>query len=550
MMRRSRFCICLTLLFINTVSIAQEKVSPPGDPLLARADRLTDDLVKEAASLNPYPRAILLAGMGETWWNRDKERARMFFNKAVELAKAQTGSESAGRSYPFATAHAVFSVLARYDEAASDELMKMFLSHHEKLSEQDRNQNARAIAGFATNFINTDPQRAFALALKSIQIGTGYHILSLVWGFSARDSKAAELLFKEALAAARSRNNPAMLDILAQTAYQYIANPTKKQMVSDRLCAEMLNLIADSLLQIPASRPLKREDCLTASDAARLLDQIDRLLPARAAAVREAVSRCQSFFPPVHRKEAESYLKDQPLKTAEDYLKAAESSEDESLRVSLRMRAASLAAVEKDYERAINILDRMHVTPGSAGIDSWNHNRRTYAARLAVEHTTSDRIDQAREVIISTPDHLQASVYIEVASEMAGANAVEFIKEARRMMPRAGLSSQTLREYLTLVSLYGERIPAEAMDVLNEAVEAINRAWHAKPNEIRAAEYEVNWLIGGVPLSLLEADEAGVKAAISSVEDPVRRVSLLHSLLRRAVLSYRPAMKRVNARQQ
>jgi hypothetical protein len=66
-MRRSRFCICLTLLFINTVSIAQEKVSPPGDPLLARADRLTDDLVKEAASLNPYPRAILLAGMGETW---------------------------------------------------------------------------------------------------------------------------------------------------------------------------------------------------------------------------------------------------------------------------------------------------------------------------------------------------------------------------------------------------------------------------------------------------------------------------------------------------
>ncbi|MEW6211492.1 MAG: hypothetical protein AB1631_24210, partial [Acidobacteriota bacterium] len=461
-MKRSRFRICLTLLVISqTVSIAQEKVSPSRELWLVRAERLTDDLTKEAAALSLFSRAMLFAGMGETWRETDKERARMFFNKAVELAKAHPGSESAGQNHRFATAHAVFSVLVRYDKAMSDELMKVFLSDQENLSEQYRNRNAQAMTGAATAFIHTDPQRALEFGLASIKIGTSLQLLSLIWNLSARDIKAAELLFKEALAAARSRNDIALLNILAQSAYQFPGGSTKKQIVSDRLCAEMLNSVADALLQVPTSRPLKSADCSTAFAASRLLGEVDRLLPARAAAFRETVARCQSLFPPLYSKETESYLKGQPLKTAEDYLKAAEESEDTSLRCSLQIRAARLIADQKDYERAINIIEG--ITPDDRNIDSWKSARRAYAGQLAIEHIHNDRIDQARQIIVMTPDDLQGSVYLEAASEMINrkhASAVEFIKEARRAMARADLSSLTLREYLSLVSLYGELLPA------------------------------------------------------------------------------------------
>jgi hypothetical protein len=106
-------------------------------------------------------------------------------------------------------------------------------------------------------------------------------------------------------------------------------------------------------------------------------------------------------------------------------------------------------------------------------------------------------------------------------------------------MARADLSSQTLREYMSLVSLYEARLPAEAIDMLNEAVAAINRAWQMKRKETAAEEYEVNWLIGGVSDALFERDEAGVRAAFSSIEDPVRRVSMRHRALRSILLKYR-----------
>jgi hypothetical protein len=542
-MRRNRFCICLTLLFIlQTASIAQEKSPQTRDQWMIRAERLTDDLIKDAETLSPYGRALLFAGLGETWWEVDRERARAFFNKAVELAKAQPGSESAGRRYPFATAHAVFSILVRYDKVMSDELMKLFLGDQENQSEQDRNQNAQAIAGVATKFMPTDPKRALEIGLASLRVGASFQILSLIWNFSERDIKSAELLFKEALAVARSRNDTALLNILAQAAYQGIGNPTKKQIVSDRLCAEMLNLIADFLLQIPTARPLKSSDCSIASIAARLIGEFDRLLPARAAAVREAIVRCQPVFDSFQRKETESYFKSQPLKTAEDYLKAAEGGEDSILRFSLQMRAASMSASEKDYEQAIKILDSMTVPPNTSIVASWKSARQRYAGQLAIEHIRLDRIDLAQQVIAMTPDDLQGSVCIEVAGELFGRknpNAIDFIREARIAMARADLSSQTLREYMSLVSLYEARLPAEAIDMLNEAVAAINRAWQMKRKETAAEEYEVNWLIGGVSDALFERDEAGVRAAFSSIEDPVRRVSMRHRALRSILLKYR-----------
>ncbi len=560
-MRPTRFfcCICLALLSIlRTASIAQERFPQTNapDPWLVRAERLTEDLTKDAASLSVHGRAMLFAGLGETWWHTDKERARRYFDKAVELAKAQPGNESAGRHYPFATVHGVFSILVRYDKTVSDELMKMFLSDQENLSEMDRNQNAQAIAGVASSLIYTDPQRALDLGLASIRAGAGFQLLTLIWNLSARDIKATELLFKEALATARARNDTTLLNILALAAYQFVGSPAKKQIVSDRLCADMLNAVADALLQIPTNRPLKSADCLMASVAARLLDEFRRLLPERAAAVQGAVIRCQPFFDLVQRTETEGYLNGQPLKTAEDYLKAAEESEDPQLRFALQMRAASMVASGKDYERAIKILDGTKAPSFPGSMAGWKSSRQRYAGQLALELVRDDRIDLAQQVIAATPDELQSSVYLEVAGELASRknpNAIEFIRETRRAMARADLSSQTLREYLALVSLYGERLPAEAIDFLNEAIAVINRAWHLKIDELRAGEYEVNWMIGGVPPSLFEIDESAIRAAISSVEDPVRRAALRHRALRGVLSKYRagqPAPKRANPQRQ
>jgi hypothetical protein len=90
----------------------QQRSSPQPRPWLDRSVALTNDLGYDALRLERYDRSILWARVGGAWWKIDRERARGFFLKAVEILELAEGDEQKDISCRSAAARTVLAIVA------------------------------------------------------------------------------------------------------------------------------------------------------------------------------------------------------------------------------------------------------------------------------------------------------------------------------------------------------------------------------------------------------------------------------------------------------
>ena len=102
--------------------------------------------------------------------------------------------------------------------------------------------------------------------------------------------------------------------------------------------------------------------------------------------------------------------------------------------------------------------------------------------------------------------------------------------------------------YLSLVTMYVELLPADAIGVLNEAVKAINNeeAFNKGGGEysdmyarINALSNDLLFQLFKLLVALFEIDDIGVRDALSSIKVPMKRAAIRLNLLRALLEQHR-----------
>jgi hypothetical protein len=144
------------------------------------------------------------------------------------------------------------------------------------------------------------------------------------------------------------------------------------------------------------------------------------------------------------------------------------------------------------------------------------------------------------KVIDNTPAGLRAFARMGLAGCEALNNQdeiVDLLESTRRDLERADPLKQPLW-YMTLVRIYVKKSAERAPEVFFQAVTAINRAVKERKDECPASTTTPTVLSNQIlldqyklPVSVMEADEAGVLDAISSIQPADIRAALRLHLL-------------------
>lgn len=537
----------MSILLLAAVTSAQSsdaarRAADYTDPRLNQARALTDELVKDADSLDRHERAMLLARLGVSWREADAERARAWSEQAVRSVESALDREGAAEYVRrLKVARSLLAILGARDQDLNARLNKVISAAREPATPgASSSEVAKVKAEAALAVLDSNPQQALQLGLDSLRAGGSYKLASLFGRLRRRDAALSDILFAEVLAAARANNyDHNLLNLLPVVAFQGPAP-------SDKLRASFLEVLAEGFLRVPHTAGERAAICKLARIAAPLLPEFRRLIPQRAAALPVQLAECQASLDEDARKEIGSALQEQSPRTVDELLEAANRTSELSRRVAYRDRAAYMAFGERKYERAVSILDdytgeeRELSNKESAGLwDSW---RSSFASAAAVEHLRRGDRSMMHRVINDTPPHLRPSVQISVAAELAkkdGAAAKQLLDQARSALAKSD-SARDPHLYLALVHLYAALDPHDALASFQDAVKAMNGAESSGRTdnggdnaEVEASPLSDDALMSryNLPASLLSTDEAGVRHAIASINSPARRAALRLRLL-------------------
>jgi hypothetical protein len=530
---------CFLLAVAFCLSAIAQKTGAPANPWSVRAQALTDSIIVDASALAAFDRALLFARLGEAWWKDDPKRAKAWLKKAVEEMEYSSSSEDVdARHRKLFVARALLAIITPRDGALSVRLAEILALDSEKLPDDEREQNAEALIDAALAVVDSDPERAAQLGSESLRSGRTRQLNDLLERLSARDPRLGAALFGEALALARISSDSNLFLQLGQMAFPN-GQDSPSSPVPLGVRTQLLASLAQVFMSSPGE-PGKNVTCKFAWISAPLLGQYYRLLPQQAPLVREALGRCQGALDEVARGRVDEALSDKPLKSVDDFMQAAERAADPKVRTFHLMRAAYMAAQQRDYDRAIGILDSISSDSRELIKRAWEGGRWDYAARSAFAHAKSGDYETMRKVIADTPADLRPLTLIDVAERLSGAGdqivATELAHEARRTLEKASLSeSQRVETQISLVRLFAKLAPAEAPLALQEMVEAMNRTTQTEPAKREGLEGNPRGALLlapiSLPASLLEMDNLGVQQTASSIKPPVSRIRVRLGLL-------------------
>lgn len=538
---RTEICLSLLIAFCS-LTLGQSKFED-NNAWLIRATTITDDLVKDASSLTPNERALLWARIGQAWAKDDPDRAAIVMRRAVEIVELAPDQENdAERRQRLETARSLLSIIPPQDSKLRLRLEALFVPAENQATGNRGRENAEGMVAAAMAIVDTDPQRAFDLGVTSLRLGKTYKLAPLLWSLRKRNSKLADGLFDQALAAAKATFDAESLSWLGQFAFH-------GQTPSDERRKALLAVMAEGLLRNSASGTGEAEVCRFAVTVAPLLNQFLRLLPFQWGAVRAATQRCQQSLPSFSRQSVDEALRDHPAKTVADLESDADKAPSQEIRDEYLIRAASLAAQQKDFEQAISLLDLISDVGRRSFGGGWESWRWEYASLAALAQLKRGDRPAMYRIITATPADLRGLVEITVVQELAKvgdpSSAIDLLNDARQRLSHSS-GAEVIDGYFSLVREYENLMPIDALNVFNEAVKALNRAEKADAKAKQTLEAETSvlsndLLLGpyNVPVTLLQRDEQGLRAAISSIESPSKRTAIRLNLLAAALARHR-----------
>lgn len=539
-------CLMAVLMMATPVTLGQKDNSAQTRNAaralwLVRSQSITEELIKDASDLPSSARALLWARLGELWWQEEREKARSWLLKAVAIVDDVPNREGSDeRSRRLNTARALFQIITPLDQGISKKLIPILDERGEGQAKDEREANADAVIRAAIVLVEKNPERAAEMGTLALRIGRPSDIASLIFALRGTDTRLSEALFGQALVAARQTLAPELLHSLTRAAFPTESHiKTKMPELPDLLRRELLRLHIAYLEANRITPETRNSICLgIVSFILPVVGQIDRLLPQQGAFARQSVNQCQSLSP-LGQQLVDDSLREQPLRTIDDFLKAADDAQDLKVRTVYQYRAAALAQNRKDYDRALQILDSISKEGREFMQGSWEAYRWEWAARSAIIHFKNGELFEMRKLMKEVPTSLQPFAklafihYLPEKRDSQTDPTLEFLTDARSDLRRSSLSdTEKSTWYFGLLQLTVKYQPGDATAVLNEAVAVLNRATKANhDDEKKTSEPSLEPISTNLSATLLEIDEYAVKKEISEIAAPDIRVRVRLDLL-------------------
>lgn len=540
-------CACLmAVLMMVTPTLAQKNNSAQTRSAaralwFVRSQSITEELIKDASDLPPSARALLWARLGELWWQEEREKARSWLLKAVAIVEDVPNREGSDeRSRRLNTARALLQIITPLDQVISRKLIPILDERGEGQASDEREANADAVIRAAIVLVEKNPERAAEMGTLALRIGRPSDIASLIFALRGTDTRLSEALFGQALVATRQTLAPELLHSLTRAAFPTESQiKTKMPELPDLLRRELLRLHIAYLEANRITPETRNSICVgIVSFILPVVGQIDRLLPEQGAFARQSVNQCQSLNP-LAQQLVDDSLRQQPLQTIDDFLKAADDAQDLKVRTVYQYRAAALAKNRKDYERALQILDSMSKESREFMQGSWEAYRWEWAARSAIDHFKNGELFEMRKVMDGVPANLQPLAklaFISYLPEKRNKEAdptLEYLNDGRIGLGRSNLTDSDKKAwYLGLLELTVRYKPDDAIAVLTETVTVLNKAEKTGRDEDRQTrESLLEPISKNLSATLLEMDEYAVKKAISTISATDTRVRVRLDLL-------------------
>ena len=538
----STFLLC-GLLSVPTICLAQgppQEQERSQDFWLLQARLITDDLLKDAAGLQRFDRALLLGRLAAIWWPNDLDHARSWMQKAINDLESEPDRESkVDRHKRLSAVRALLGIAASIDKESSARLASMLTAEAQTDTDDEAKDNATGLVQAGLDVLDKDPAQAAAFGSASLLAGRSSRLVSLLSRLRTRDRGLGDTLFIQALAAARVRDDRDLLASLTVVAFNGPAP-------SDDIRKRVLSVISEQFL---GSRTHNAQDrgCSLAQTLVPLLAEFDVLLLEQASTVRSGLIRCQQLQASSSDVHADSSLR--PLYTVDDLMEAANKASNSKDRVSYLGRAAYLAAQQKNLDRAVAILETFSDEERKDLNGVWDNWRWDFASSAAIAQLKQGDRYLMSKTIAATPAYLRGFVQISVADELAShgdlGGAVELLQEGRKGLAKLR-GADSLDWYLSLVRRYAKLAPQETSVVFRELVTAVNRTEEPKAEQPIDAFGDSMPPIS-LPASVLETDVTTIKDATATIESSVIRIrarlGFLQSALDLARTQTRPGDK-------
>lgn len=543
--------LLMVLIFHPLPSAAQQTSKPP-NPWLIRSHTITDEIIADSAALSIYDRAIVWAQLGAAWWKDDKTKARAWMLKAVEAVESIPSRETAvERHERIDTARTLLSLISMQDEQLAKRLEAVFTSGAEGATETERNSNADALLESALALLDSNPKRAAELGTAALHAGKPERLILLLWGLRERDEKLADTLLADAITVAGETSDLNLISSLRRVAFPELESPgATKKAPSDAMRRQLLLVIAAYLER--TLKPAEGQPGVCASVApavsiiAPLSPQFERLTPQQSRTVRQLLLLCQPAPGSLTEQRTTHAANDQSNWTIDDWLKAADQAADLKVKTVYQVRAAQLAVRNKNYERAIGLLDGMDSDARKFMNGAWEGFRWEWAAQSASDYFKRDDISGMRQVIAAIPASLRPFAQIALADTVSSDKhrqlMLEILDEARKGLSQSDeADSEKVSWSMSLVRLYIKSQSSDrALSAFQEAVAALNRA-----NVLEREAKEARGIFEGqtgspltssdFPASLLEAEEYAIRKAVFSIDSPISRTQARLGLLKIAI---------------
>lgn len=530
----SRISVSILVLgaIVRAGTAQQQRSSPQPNPWLDRSVALTTDLGYDALHLERYDRSVMWARVGGAWWKIDRERARGYFLKAVEILELAQGDEQKDISCRSAAARTVLAIVASRDRELHSRLISLIGITNDRANSEQKAENAAALADVGLSLVSDDPQGAARFGEASLHLGFSPRLARLLWSLRVRDPDSADRLLREIAQAGRIDRDFNWFSLLTTAAF-------KGPFTSEQERTLVLRALADSVAH---DNPAENgSGCHLTSFIPPLLSYYEKLLPQEMDRLQIVLTQCGNRLSNDSAGSRESSEPQATPDTVDTLLAAAGKSRRGEDRDDYLLKAASLAADQKNLDRAIRILDSIDSDGRERLKNAWSDLRWNYGSTVACSFAAKNDYVRMTEIIDQTPRSVRAFVAIFLVgtckSLVEPAQKLQLLASARILLNKS-TTSQEAEWYIGLVRRYAEIQPDETTAVLSDAIAAINRAAEDETKtcspDRRVSPVLTTDLIFDrykIPVSLLGADEIAVRSAVSAVRASNKRAAMRLLLL-------------------
>jgi len=549
-MRALRLASLAFAVTLATAAVSQT-ASPAPTPAekaqwLERANLITAAIQEDANNLPPDLQFVLPGRLGELWRSVDPKRAQAWMDQALAKISTLPETESAEqRKARLEAASAWLPGLNQSDAASADRVLDSLIVDVQRNNAGNpggwQYSNDAAMLGMSVeqaigDSAQQDPQRAFQLAQRIIQLREGNNVLGVYMNLRSADPQLADRFALDALEAARNNNYDVVFFFaLAQLAAP-LANVPEIMHAPEAVRSQILEALAAGML-----RPVQN-----AADKASICDlampvtiAMKKFPPEQQGPLRAAVDNCTATNPQTRRMVGDMEARTRDSASA-DLLAQAADTNDARSRASLKQEAARRAEREKDFLRALDIWESF-TTEERDAFPLWQSMWRHAVGQALTTSYRAHDLTGVQQLIARAPDNMRPALILQAAnlgfSSKDAGYGITMLTQAHRELEKNPVTDD-YRVYLNLLMLYTAHVSEEAPAALRLAVKGIND--FKIPENAKVKPFEPGSRLGPitVPAGLLDSDPQMVSAAVSELKSPQARVAMRLGLLQACLQRY------------